>query len=134
MSVTSSADGRRLSAVANGSRWFTSGDGGRSWRTYDAATTWTAVASSADGSVQFAAGQPGYINVTANYGVNVFRVGVLGRRAWTSLAASSSGTTPVLVAAAVGSRIEIATFGVSNASDVTLTATGECGESGARNW
>lgn len=89
------------------------------------------MASSADGSVQFAAGRPGFVNNTANYWVQSFYAGQLGKRAWTSLAASSGGTT--LIAAAEGSNLMLGHYDVANASNVRLD-THECTGSGARNW
>ncbi|KAL4451877.1 hypothetical protein ABPG75_007539 [Micractinium tetrahymenae] len=130
--LTSSSDGSRLSAVASGSYWFSSGDGSRTWTAYNSVRAWTAAASTADGSVQYAAeGPTGYVYLTVNYWANTFRVPQLGQRAWASLAATSAGAT--LVAAAPGSNIWKGVFTVANASAISV-ATTECTGSGARNW
>ncbi len=106
--VASSADGRKLVAVAYSGRIYTSTDSGVSWTARGSSRAWVAVASSADGSKLVAVvGSPasGQIYTSVDSGVNW--TSRESSRYWSGVASSADGSK--LVAVVHGGQIYTST-------------------------
>ena len=97
-SITSSADGTKLAAVANdwgdGYYIYTSTDSGVSWteQTSSGQRYWSSIASSADGTKLAAVDINGYIYTSTDSGVSWTEQTSSGQRSWQSITSSADGT------------------------------------------
>jgi photosystem II stability/assembly factor-like uncharacterized protein len=96
--VSCSADGQYVLALAGGQQIRVYHGG---WSARESARIWRAGAVSADGSVMVAVdGQPGFIYVSTDYGVNWMPTGITGD--WYSAACSADGTRMIVGGANTG--------------------------------
>jgi hypothetical protein len=105
--VSSSADGRKLAAVAFADQVYTSTDGGIGWTARGPARGWIAIASSADGSMLLAASTGGQLYTSTDSGVTW--TPRAASRDWTAVASSIDGSK--LVATAFNRQIYTSTDG-----------------------
>ncbi|KAL4421982.1 hypothetical protein ABPG77_011005 [Micractinium sp. CCAP 211/92] len=129
--VTSSSDGKVLTAAFRDGPWLYSRDGGESWEHDGSVRAWAALASAGDGSVSFAAESNGYVYVASNSFLKVVSMGQLGQRRWVSLAVSTTGDR--LVAAAAGSPLWSAAIDLGDRNLPGVTAT-QLTAAGRRDW
>ncbi len=108
-SITSSADGTRLAAVAFGGSIYTSTDSGATWteRTSAGSRSWTSITSSADGTKLAAAASGDSIYTSQDSGATWTERTSAGSRDWASITISATGDR--LAAAAYGDHIYTAT-------------------------
>ena len=97
-SVASSADGRKLVAVAYGGQIYTSTDSGVSWTPQTDNQYWQSVASSADGSKLVAVVDGGRIWTSDKGGEGWIEHPELPPLSWTSVASSADGSKLVALA------------------------------------
>ena len=97
-SITSSADGMKLAAVASSSQIYTSSDAGVTWNVsaLSTSTAWRSVASSADGTKLFAVASSSSIYVSTTSGTTW--VARDSSRKWYSITTSADGTKVAAVA------------------------------------
>lgn len=105
--IASSADGRRLVAVADGSRIQMSIDAGATWKAGEDARSWSAVASSADGQRLVAAVKDGQVYTSDTAGTSWTARET--PRPWTAVACSADGR--ILAAAAAPGPVMVSTDG-----------------------
>ena len=124
--ITSSADGTRLAAVAYNSYIYTSTDSGATWATstYKISNYQSSIVSSSDGTRLAAAGSYNYIYTSTSSGATWATSTEAGSRIWSSITSSSDGTK---LAASVNNGY-IYTSTSSGATWATST------EAGSRAW